>query len=95
MLPEVNRTQTWATAPYNGGKLLRVLHITTSSDVSGDGSGEGRVCNVYAEQGSMQRAGVVRDADVHLLPVFALPPRGVKMGRGRREKEVSVHHHKH
>lgn len=95
MLPEVNRTQTWATAPCNGGKLLRVLHITNSSEASVDGRKEGRGCNVYEEQRSMQRAGAVRDADVHLLPVFALPPRGVKMGRGRREKDISAHHHKH
>lgn len=43
----------------------------------------------------MQRVGAVREADVHLLPVFALPPRGVQMGRGRREKDISVRHHKH
>ena len=56
---------------------------------------EGRVGNIYAELRSMQRVGAVREADVHLLPAFALPPRGVAMGRGRREKDISVRHHKH
>lgn len=42
MLPEVNRTQTWATAPCHGGTLLRVLLITNSSGVSSDGGRKGR-----------------------------------------------------
>lgn len=62
--------------------------------MEGGRRGEGRVYNVYEEQRSMQRVGAVREADIHLLPAFALPPRGVKMGRGTREKDISVHHHR-
>lgn len=39
----------------------------------------------------------VEDSEVHLLPAFALPPRGVedeKKAEGKR-REINAHHHEH
>lgn len=39
----------------------------------------------------------MENSEVHLLPAFALPPRGVedeKKAEGKR-REINAHHHKH
>lgn len=60
--------------------------------------GEEKVCNSYMRQRRTckRSKSQVGNSEVHLLPAFALPPRGgedEKRQRGKR-REINAHHHK-
>lgn len=78
-------------AHHHGGKLLRASHITSSSEIS-DARIEGEgMRHVHKEQRNMQRKERPEEnSEVHLLPAFALPPRGVDDGKRQRRKRKKL-----
>lgn len=78
---------------------MRVLHKTNSAEMIWMQGGEEKVCNSYMrKRRTCKRKQEVENSEVHLLPVFALPPRGgedEKNSRGEKRREINAHHHKH
>lgn len=71
---------------------MRVLHKTNSAEMIWMQGGEEKVCNSYMrKRRTCKRKQEVENSEVHLLPVFALPPRGgedEKNSRGKKGEKL-------